>query len=160
MRIEDKIRELGLELPSAANPAFEYVPVVEHAGIAYVSGQLPKEDGEVRIIGKVGAEIDIETAQHAARICILQGLSCLKAALGTLDRIDRVLKVTGFVASAPGFTQQPRVIDAASSLLGAIFGERGRHARSAVGVFELPRGTPVEIEMTVAIKTPEAHESP
>jgi enamine deaminase RidA (YjgF/YER057c/UK114 family) len=152
MTIESKLRELGLELPPAASPAFEYVPVVVHGGIAYVSGQLPKEDGEVRIIGKVGADIDIDAAQQAARICILQGLSCLKAALGTLDRIDRVLKVTGFVASAPGFTQQPRVIDAASSLLAAIFEERGRHARSAVGVIELPRGTPVEIEMIVAVK--------
>ena len=152
MTIESKLRELGLELPPAASPAFEYVPVVVHGGIAYVSGQLPKEDGEVRIIGKVGADIDIDAAQQAARICILQGLSCLKAALGTLDRIDRILKVTGFVASAPGFTQQPRVIDAASSLLAAILGERGRHARSAVGVIELPRGTPVEIEMIVAVK--------
>jgi enamine deaminase RidA (YjgF/YER057c/UK114 family) len=151
--IEAKLKELGLKLPPPAQPAFQYVPVTLHREVAYVSGQLPKEDdGEVRILGKVGAEIDIETAQRAARICILQGLSCLKAALGSLDRIERVLKVTGFVASAAGFVQQPRVIDAASSLLVELLGDAGRHARSAVGVAELPRGVPVEIEMVVAFR--------
>ena len=124
-----------------AAPAFEYVPVTLHAGVAYVSGQLPKEDGEVRICGKVGGDVDIETARRAARICILQGLSCLKAEIGSLDRVERVLKVTGFVASASGFSQQPKVIDAASSLLVDLLGDAGRHARSAVGVAELPRNS-------------------
>jgi enamine deaminase RidA (YjgF/YER057c/UK114 family) len=155
--IEAKLKQLGLTLPPPAQPAFQYVPVTLHHGIAYVSGQLPKEaDGEVRILGKVGAEIDIETAQRAARTCILQGLSCLKAALGDLDRVERILKVTGFVASAPGFIQQPRVIDAASTLLGEVFGEAGRHARSAVGVAELPRGVPVEIELIAAFRGEQA----
>jgi enamine deaminase RidA (YjgF/YER057c/UK114 family) len=149
--VEDKLREMGLILPPPATPTFQYVPVTIHAGVAYVSGQLPKEGDEVRITGKVGGGVDLETAQRAARICILQGLSCLKAAIGNLDAVERVLKVTGFVASAPGFVQQPKVIDAASSLLVEVFGDRGRHARSAVGVAELPRNAPVEIEMVVAI---------
>ena len=150
--IKRKLSEIGLTLPPPAEPTFQYVPVTVHAGVAYVSGQLPKEDGEVRITGKVGDSIDVETAQRAARICILQGLSCLEAAIGSLDDVERILKVTGFVASSPGFNEQPRVIDAASSLLAEIFGERGRHARSAVGVAELPRNSPVEIEMVVAIR--------
>ena len=117
MVVEEKLKELGLSLPPPAEPSFQYVPVTIHAGVAYVSGQLPKENGEVRITGKVGDAVDAEAAQRAARICILQGLSCLKAAIGSLDNVERILKVTGFVASAPGFIQQPRVIDAASNLL-------------------------------------------
>lgn len=150
--VEDTLKTQGIELPPPAKPMFQYVPVTVHAGVAYVSGQLPKEGEEVRILGKVGAEVDLEAAQHAARICILQGLSCLRAAIGSLDAVQRVLKVTGFVASAPGFNKQPGVIDAASNLLVEIFGERGRHARSAVGVAELPRNAPVEIEMIVAVE--------
>jgi enamine deaminase RidA (YjgF/YER057c/UK114 family) len=100
--------------------------------------------------------VDAEAAQRAARICILQGLSCLKAAIGSLDNVERILKVTGFVASAPGFIQQPSVIDAASNLLFELFGERGLHARSAVGVCELPRNAPVEIEMVIAVTVKDA----
>lgn len=151
MSIEDKLAQLGLTLPEAAKPLFNYVPVTVHQGVAYVSGQLPKEDGEVRITGKLGADVSLEQAQHAARVCILQGLACLQMELGTLDRIERILKVTGFVASAPGFNGQPKVLDAASDLLGDVFGGAGRHARSAVGVAELPRNTPVEIELIVAV---------
>jgi len=128
------------------------VPVTVHRGVAYVSGQLPKRDGEVRVFGKLGAEVDLETARGEARICILQALACLKAELGSLDRIERILKLTGFVASAPGFNAQPKVLDAASDLIGDVFGESGRHARSAVGVAELPRNACVEIEMTVALR--------
>ena len=151
--IEKRIRELGYELPEPATPAFSYVPVVVHNGFAFVSGQLPKVDGEVRLTGKVGAEVTIEQAQESARICILQGLSCLKQVLGSLDKIVRIVKVTGFVNSAPGFNQQPKVMDGASKLLIDIFGEAGQHARSAVGAPELPRDTPVEVEMIVAVKT-------
>lgn len=153
MSIEKQLENLGLSLPAPAEPTFQYVPVTLHRGVAYVSGQLPKEDGEVRITGKVGDALDIETAQRAARICILQGLSCLKSVIGSLDNVEMILKVTGFVASAPGFTQQPQVIDAASKLLFELFGERGRHARSAIGVAELPRNAPVEIEMIIATRT-------
>lgn len=150
---EARLRELGLELPPAAEPSFNYVPVTVHNDTAYLSGQLPKRDGAVRIFGKAGAEVDLETAREEARICVLQGLACLRDALGGLDRIERILKVTGFVASAPGFNAQPAVIDAASDLLGEIFGPAGRHARAAVGVAELPRNAVVEIEMIVACRT-------
>lgn len=149
---EQRLRDAGLELPDAASPSFNYVPVTVHRGVAYISGQLPKVDGEVRVTGKVGAEVDLETAQAEARICILQGLACLRAELGTLDRVERILKLNGYVASAPGFNAQPRVIDAASELLVTVFGEAGRHARAAVGVAELPRNVAVEIDMIVAVR--------
>ncbi|MGU3400767.1 RidA family protein [Brucellaceae bacterium D45D] len=150
--IEDRLKELGIELPEAASPSFNYLPVTLHNGVAYVSGQMPKVDGEVCVFGKAGAEVDLETARGQARICILQGLACLQAAIGSLDRVERILKVNGYVASAPGFNVQPRVLDAASDLLAEIFGETGRHARAAVGVAELPRNAVVEIEMTVAFR--------
>jgi enamine deaminase RidA (YjgF/YER057c/UK114 family) len=128
------------------------VPVTVHERLAFVSGQLPRK-GEEFVTGKVGAEVGLDLAQEAARLCIFQGLACLRQNLGSLDRIDRVLKLTGFVASAAGFNQQPKVIDAASELLGKVFGESGRHARSAVGVAELPRNASVEIEMIVSLKS-------
>ncbi|WP_421952980.1 RidA family protein [Pelagibacterium sp.] len=152
MSIDARLKELGIELPDAASPSFNYVPVILHRGIAYVSGQMPKVDGEVRVFGKVGAEVDLETARGEARICILQGLACLRQALGSLDRIEQIIKVNGFVASAPGFNAQPKVLDAASDLLAEIFGEAGRHARAAIGAAELPRNAAVEIEMTVAYR--------
>jgi enamine deaminase RidA (YjgF/YER057c/UK114 family) len=148
--IESRLAELGIVLPEAAAPSFNYVPVTLHKGVAHVSGQMPKIEGEVRVFGKVGNEVDLETAREQARICILQGLACLRAALGSLDRVERILKIGGFVASAPGFNAQPKVIDAASDLLVQVFGDAGRHARAAVGVAELPRNAAVEIEMTVA----------
>ena len=149
--IAKKLAELGIDLPVAAMPAFQYVPVTIHDRIAFVSGQLPRR-GETFITGKAGGEVDLEQARVAARLCILQGLACLNQALGSLDRVERILKITGFVASAPGFNQQPKVIDAASELLVEIFGEGGRHARSAVGVAELPRNVAVEIEMIVGLR--------
>ena len=148
--IEDKLAQVGLILPKAAKPAFAYVPVTLHDGVAYVSGQLPKIDGEVRVFGKVGREVTLDAARKEARICVLQALACLKEALGDLSRVRRVLKVTGFIASAPGFNEQPKVIDAASELLAELLGESGRHARSAIGVAELPRDAAVEIEFVVA----------
>jgi enamine deaminase RidA (YjgF/YER057c/UK114 family) len=126
--------------------------VVVHGDLAYVSGQVPRLDAQTVIAGKLGGELDVERGREAARLCVLHALAALKQALGSLDRIDRILKVTGFVASAPGFVQQPQVIDAASRLLGEVFGERGKHARSAIGVAELPRGSAVEIEMIVALR--------
>jgi len=147
-----RLETLGLSLPEAMPPAFEYVAVVVHAGVAWVSGQIPRAGAKVLMTGKVGAEIELEAAREAARACVLQALAQLESALGSLDRVTRVLKVTGFVASAPGFTQQPQVIDAASQLLVQAFGEDGRHARSAIGVAELPRGVPVEIELVVAVR--------
>jgi enamine deaminase RidA (YjgF/YER057c/UK114 family) len=150
--IDQRLAELGITLPEAAAPSFNYVPVTLYRGVAHVAGQLPKVDGEVRVHGKAGAAVSLEAARGEANICILQGLACLKQALGSLDRIERILKVTGFVASAAGFNDQPKVLDAASDLLGQIFGEAGRHARSAVGVAELPRDAAVEIEMIVAYR--------
>ena len=152
MSIEANLKNLKIELPSPAKPSLEYVPVVIHNGIAFISGQLPKEDGEVRITGKVGKDVTMEEAQRAAEICILQGLSCLKQEIGSLDNVEKIIKINGYVSSAQDFNQQPKVLDAASQLLIKIFGEKGRHARAAVGVYELPRNTPVEIEMTVAVK--------
>lgn len=149
---ENRLKQAGLSLPEAASPSFNYVPVTVYKGVAYVSGQLPKVDGEIRVTGKAGAEVDLETAREQARICILQALACLKAEIGTLDRVERILKVNGYVASAPGFNAQPKVLDAASDLLVRLFGETGRHARAAVGVAELPRNAVVEIEMIVAVR--------
>ncbi|MET3506132.1 RidA family protein [Halalkalibacter oceani] len=153
--IEEKMKELGYSLPAAAEPSFQYVPVVLHGGLAYISGQLPKVDGQVGITGKVGTEVTLEQAQEAARICILQGLSCLKQEIGSLERITKIVKVTGFVNSAQGFHSQPKVIDGASKLLVQIFGETGRHARAAIGAAELPRNSAVEIEMIIAYKEEE-----
>lgn len=150
--LEETLRKMGHVLPEPAKPSFQYVPVTLHNGVAYVSGQMPKIDGEVRIFGKVGAEVSIEEAQEAARICILQGLACLVDCIGGSQRIEQILKVNGYVASAPGFNQQPKVLDAASYLLVEALGDAGRHARAAVGVAELPRNAPVEIEMTVAVR--------
>jgi enamine deaminase RidA (YjgF/YER057c/UK114 family) len=149
---EKRLEKLGIVLPEAAVPSFNYVPVTLHRGFAHVSGQLPKVNGEIRVRGKVGGSVSLEVARGEARICILQGLACLRQALGTVDRIERILKISGFVASAHGFNDQPKVLDAASDLLGEIFGEAGRHARSAVGVAELPRDVAVEIEMVAAYR--------
>jgi enamine deaminase RidA (YjgF/YER057c/UK114 family) len=149
--IEERLVALAIRLPEPQKPAFEYVPVAIHGAVAYVSGQLPRVDAQTVITGKLGDDIDLEKGCEAARLCVLHALANLKQTLGSLERIERIVKLTGFVASSPGFIQQPQVIDAASRLLGEIFGERGRHARSAIGVAELPRGAAVEIEMVVAV---------
>jgi len=151
MSVEGRLQSLGLTLPEPISPAFQYVAVVVHDGTAWVSGQIPRAGKEVMMTGKLGATVSLDQAREAARACTLQALAQLKEALGSLERVKRVVKLTGFVASAPGFTQQPQVIDAASELLGQAFGEAGRHARSAIGVAELPRGVPVEIEFVVAV---------
>ena len=150
LEIEARLAAQGYRLPEPAAPTYQYVAVVIHQGVAYVSGQIPRAGGQVLFSGKAGAEVSLAQAQKAAETCVLQALTQLKSELGDLGRVVRVLKVTGFVASAPGFTQQPQVIDAASNLLLVAFGDAGRHARSAVGVSELPRGVPVEIELVAA----------
>jgi enamine deaminase RidA (YjgF/YER057c/UK114 family) len=153
MSHEARLAELGIALPPVAAPAFDYVPAVVHGGLVWISGQLPRAaDGSLPHLGRLGEDVDLETARKAAELCALQALAALRAAAGSLDRVERAIKVTGFVASAPGFVEQPRVIDAASNLLGKVFGEAGRHARSAVGVAMLPRGVPVEIEFVFALK--------
>lgn len=148
----ERLAALGLELPDPAVPSFDYIPVTRDGHVLYVAGQLPKEGGEVRIFGRCGEDVDIEQARHAAEVCTLQGLACAAELAGGLDEIDSVLRVTGFVASTPDFHDQPKVMDSASRLLRKIFGEKGRHARSAVGVAALPRRAPVEIEFILTTR--------
>jgi enamine deaminase RidA (YjgF/YER057c/UK114 family) len=144
--LDDRLAELAISIPSVAKPVASYVPAVIAGNLVYTSGQLPSVDGKLATTGKVGAEVDAETATLLARTCVLNGLAAAKSVLGSLDRITRVVKVVGFVASDPSFTGQPGVINGASELLGEIFGEAGVHARSAVGVAALPLDAPVEIE--------------
>jgi enamine deaminase RidA (YjgF/YER057c/UK114 family) len=149
--IEERLAELGMELPSTPAPLASYIPVVVSGTLAFVAGQVPLSEGKALATGKLGAEVDVEAGAGLARRCALQALSVLKAELGSLERIRRIVKLTVFVASASGFTDQPKVANGASDLLGDLFGEMGRHARSAVGVAELPLGVPVEVEVIAEI---------
>lgn len=144
--VESRLAELGLSLPPVAKPVAAYVPAIVTGNLVYTSGQLPFIDGQLATTGKVGATIDADDARAMARTCVLNGLAAAHGVIGSLDRITRVVKVVGFVASHPDFTGQPAVINGASELLGEIFGEAGAHARSAVGVAVLPLDSPVEIE--------------
>ena len=150
--IEQRLKDLGLELPDATAPLYHYVPVTIHQGVAYISGQVPRIDGEIPYPGKVGQDVTVEQAQELAAYCVLKGISSLKAAIGSLDRVEQVLKVTGFIQTAPNFYEPSKVLDAASALLEKIFGEKGRHTRTAVGVATLPSNTPVEIDFIIAVK--------
>ncbi|GAC1656931.1 MAG: RidA family protein [Gemmatimonadaceae bacterium] len=148
---EARLKELGIELPSAPKPLASYVPSVRTGNLVYLAGQGPLAGGKPTVTGKVGAELTEEEGYKAARATILVSLAALRAEIGSLDRVVRIVKVVGWVNSAPGFTRQPWVINGASDLLVEIFGEAGRHARSAVGANELPLNIPVEIEMIVEI---------
>lgn len=150
--IEQKLKELGLELPAPPTPVAAYVPAVEVNGLLFTSGAGPIEAGKIRYHGKVGRDLTVEEGYQAARLTMLNLLAVVLQALGSLDRVERIVKLTGLVASAPGFHQQPQVMNGASHLLEQLFGEQGRHARSAIGVNELPFDTPVEIEMIVKVK--------
>ncbi|MEY2398477.1 MAG: hypothetical protein QOJ00_1651 [Actinomycetota bacterium] len=152
MNVEARIAELGLRLHGPHPPHDPLDAVVVWDGVARTSGQLPRIDGVLTCVGVVGDTVSVDDAREAAAVCALNALSVLQAELGTLDRVERILSVTGYVASAPGFDQQPTVIDGASKVLVDIFGEQGRHTRSAVGVAALPRGGAVEIELTAAIR--------
>jgi enamine deaminase RidA (YjgF/YER057c/UK114 family) len=145
-----RLAELGLSLPAVVPPVAAYVPAVQSGNQVYVSGQLPMVDGKLPMTGKVGAEVSPEDAKQLAQRCALNALAAIEALVG-LGRVVRVVKVGGFVASAPGFTGQPAVVNGASELFGAVFGEAGKHARTAVGVAELPLGTPVEVDVIVEI---------
>lgn len=145
-----RLAELGLTLPELVPPIAAYVPAVRSGNHVHVSGQLPIADGELLATGKVGAEVTAEQARQLAAQCALNALAAVDALVG-LDRVVQIVKVTGFVASAEGFTGQPTVLNGASELLGKVFGDAGRHARSAVGVAELPLGAPVEIDMIVEV---------
>jgi len=152
MSTEDKLRQMGLELPEPPKPVAAYVPCVRTGNLLFVSGQVPREKGVLRFSGHVGGNLNVEEGQRAARICALNALSVVKGAVGNLDRVRRIVKLTGFVASAAGFTDQPKVVDGASTLLAELFGEKSQHARAAVGVNELPLGSAVEIEMIVEVE--------
>lgn len=144
-----RLAELGLTLPSVVPPVAAYVPAVRSGSFVYTSGQLPMVDGKMPATGKVGAQVSATDAYQCARHCALNALAAVDALVG-LDSITRIVKVVGFVASDPSFTGQPQVVNGASELLGEIFGDAGKHARSAVGVAALPLDAPVEVELIVA----------
>lgn len=148
----DRLRELGLQLPEVVKPLAAYVPAVRTGNLVYVSGQLPMVDGKLSLTGKVGAEVTAEQAHGLAQRAALNAIAAAAGEAGGLDRIVRVVKVTGFVASTPDFHGHPAVINGASELLGQVFGEAGAHARAAVGVSALPLDAPVEIEMIVEVE--------
>jgi len=151
-RIRARLSELGLQLHGPHPPHDPLDAVVVHGGVARTSGQLPRIDGRLTCLGVLGRTVTVEEGTEAAAVCALNALAVLEAELGTLDRIERVLTVTGYVASDPDFHQQPAVVDGASAVLFQVFGDAGRHTRSAVGVAALPRGGAVEIEVTVSVK--------
>jgi enamine deaminase RidA (YjgF/YER057c/UK114 family) len=148
--VHTRLAELGITLPAVSPPVAAYVPAVRSGSYVYVSGQLPFVDGALRTTGKVGTEVSPEEAKELAARCAVNALAAIEDLVG-LAAVTKVVKVTGFVASAPGFTGQPGVINGASELFGSVFGEAGKHARSAVGVAELPLGTPVEVEVIVEV---------
>ncbi|MDE3724524.1 RidA family protein [Nocardiopsis sp. N85] len=148
---EERITELGLTLPRVAAPVASYVPAVRSGSHVYVSGQLPFVDGKLPATGKVGAEVTPETARELAALCALNAIAAVRAEVGELSNVVRVVKVGGFVASAPDFTGHPGVINGASDLLAQVFGEAGVHARAAVGVAALPLDSPVEVDMIVEV---------
>ncbi|MBI3212772.1 MAG: RidA family protein [Mycobacterium sp.] len=150
MTVSGRLAELGIELPAVAKPLAAYVPAVRTGNLVFTAGQLPLQDGKLPQTGKVGAEVSAEDGQALARICALNALAAVDALVG-IDAVTRIVKVVGFVASAPGFTGQPGVVNGASALFGEVFGEAGAHARSAVGVSELPLDAPVEVEIIVEV---------
>lgn len=149
--IEEKLASLGITLPHPPAPAGSYVPVVISHTLAFVSGQIPTEDGQIRFKGKVGRDVSIEAGRQAARLCTINALAQLKSAVGSLDKVRRIVKVTGFVNCDPSFADQPRVVNGASDLLLQVFGEKGKHARAAVGVNSLPLDSAVEVEFIVEV---------
>lgn len=153
MSIDSRLAELGITLPEPLAPVAAYVPVVEAGGLAYVSGQISIIDGQL-IKGRLGEDVSLEQGVDAARACGLMILAQLKAALGSLDRVERVVKLGAFVNSTSDFTDQPKVANGASELMAAVFGDAGKHARSAVGVPTLPLGVAVEVDAIVAVRKP------
>ncbi|MBA4116230.1 MAG: RidA family protein [Rubrobacter sp.] len=152
--VEDRLRDLGYELPPVSSPGGSYVPAARAGALVFTAGQLPFKEGQLPYTGKVGREVSTEEAQEAARLCALNALAAVKAEAGSLENVGRIVKVTGYVASAAGFNGQPGVMNGASDFIGEVFGERGLHARSAVGVAELPLDAPVEVELIVELVGP------
>ena len=151
MNAEAQLRGLGLELPEVPKPVAEYVPAKRVGDFVYVSGQGPIRDGKPVYVGRVGAEVSPEDAYKAAQLCALNCLAAVKSLVGSLDVVEEIVQVRGFVNSAPDFHDQPKVINGASELLVKLFGERGRHARAALGTSNLPGNIPVEVEMVVRV---------
>ena len=151
MSYEAKLKELGLTLPDPPKPVANYVPVVRVGDLLFLSGVLPSRDGQLIMTGKLGGNLTIEHGIEASRVAVLNGLSIIRSAAGSLDRVKQIVKMVGHIASAPGFTDQPQVLNGASDLLVSLFGDAGRHARIAVGAAELPRQAPVEIELIVQL---------
>ena len=151
MSARARMAELGIELPQVVAPVASYVPAVQTGNLVYTAGQLPVVDGELIATGRVGSSVDEQTAQACARACALNALAAVVSVIGDIDRIRRIVKVVGFVASQPGYTGQPIVVNGASDVLGEIFGDAGAHARSAVGVSGLPKDAPVEVELIVEV---------
>ena len=149
--IEKRLKDLGINIPNAPKPAGSYVPVVLTGKLAFVSGQIPIKDGQVVYQGKVGDTQSIDDAQEAAKLCVINGLAQIEAYCGTLDNLEKIIKISGFVNSTKDFTEHPKVINAASDLLMKIFDEKGRHSRIAIGVSSLPLNATIEIDMVVEI---------
>ncbi|MGE5454374.1 MAG: RidA family protein [Methylocystaceae bacterium] len=152
MNLEARLKELGLSLPVPPQPVAAYVPGIISGNLVFVSGQLPTQNGELLYAGKVGQELTIEEGQAAARYCLLNGLAVVKSLIGSLDEVNQVVRLNGYVQTAAGFNQIPQVINGASELLLELFGEKGRHSRVAVGVASLPLGAAVEIDFIIAKK--------
>jgi len=150
--IEEKIKELGLELPEAPKPVAAYIPALMSGNLVFTAGQIPFVKGELKYKGKVGGDLTLEDGQKAAEICALNCLAAVKSVIGDLDKIERIVKLTVFVNNVDGYGDQPKVANGASELIGKIFGEIGKHARSAVGLNGLPLNAAVEIEMIVKMK--------
>jgi enamine deaminase RidA (YjgF/YER057c/UK114 family) len=148
---EERLEQLGVSLPSPAVPVAAYVPCVRTGNLVFVSGQVPVVDGTPSHLGRLGEGVGLQDGRAAARTCAINVIAALKVELGELSRVRRVVKLTGFVASTPDFTDQPKVANGASELFGEVFGDAGRHARAAVGVAALPLGVPVEVEAIVEV---------
>jgi enamine deaminase RidA (YjgF/YER057c/UK114 family) len=151
-KVESKLKELKLSLPGAPKPVAAYIPAKQTGKLVFTAGQLPMVNGELISKGLLGQDVEIDEANKAARICTLNALAAIKGVIGDLDRIKQIVRVVGYVASVPTFTQQPAVVNGASELLLEIFGENGKHARSAVGMAVLPLNASVEIELTVEVE--------
>jgi enamine deaminase RidA (YjgF/YER057c/UK114 family) len=151
-KIELKLKELKLQIPDAPKPVAAYIPAKQTGNLVFTAGQLPMVNGELISKGLLGQDVEIDEANKAARICTLNALAAIKSVIGDLDRIKQIVRVVGYVASIPTFTQQPAVVNGASELLLEIFGENGKHARSAVGMAVLPLNASVEIELTVEVE--------
>ncbi len=151
-KIEERLNELGIVIPEAPKPVAAYIPAKKTGNLIFTAGQLPMVNGELISKGLLGQDVEVEEANKAARICTINALAAIKGIIGDLDQIQQIVRVVGYVASVPTFTQQPAIVNGASELLLEIFGENGKHARSAVGMAVLPLNASVEIELTVEVK--------